>query len=177
MFRPRKERPIEWFIRNREAPLFSHAEVLELAENRIPHDTLQNWANRKYIEPMIEGGKRRYRPQEVATVILANPLVQRLGMDPSNANAAMAYTIGMLFRRFKITEAKRQIAVYRHIAVYEDIDVALGDERATARQLFNEPPTDEPGQPPADAFAVVPIGRLLDALASKMRKRVEERGA
>jgi hypothetical protein len=176
MFR-RQEEPIEWFLKNREARLFSHAEVLELAENRITHDTLQNWANRKYIEPKIEGGKRRYSPGEAATVILADPLVQRIGMDPSKATAAMAYAMGTLDRqigvlkRTKIRDAKRVIAVYR------DMDLALIDERGTARQMFNEPTTDEPGKPPGDAFAVVPLGRLLDALASKMRKRVDERGA
>jgi hypothetical protein len=169
------QEPIEWYLKNAMEPLFSHAEVLELADNRISHDTLQNWANREYIKPLIEGGKRRYSPLLVTTVILTESMVRGLRMDPAVAAGAIVAGLSKLVKKIdspkmsKIAEAKRQIAVYDNIAGYVELEDAcsLYDARKSALEMFN---VDE-------AFAVLPLGRLLDALASKMRQRVEERAA
>jgi hypothetical protein len=165
-----KQEPIEWFFRNIDEPLFSHAEVLELAADgpRLSHDTLQNWANRKYVQPTIEGGKRRYRPLEVAAVIMAHHVVAELRVDPAGANRAILYGLMILAdkvgKKISFAEAKYQIAVYRSPVAGGP---SLYDARKSALEIFDK----------GEAFMVVPIGRLLEDLARRQRKMVESRTA
>src|ERR1700756_1048411 len=93
-----KQESVEWFFVNLFKPLFTHAEVLDLAGDRIKHDTLQNWANREYVRPKLVNGKRRYNALEVAQVVLAQPLVQQLEMEPSSAVLALLSAV-LLFNR------------------------------------------------------------------------------
>jgi hypothetical protein len=176
------QEPIEWFFRKGDDPLFSHAEVLEFgtAEGGAPlkHDTLQNWANRGYVVPTIEGGKRRYTPAEVAIIVFAQHLVNEFGVEPGRATKAIYYALLILRdkigfadkpslpKKIPAADAKYQIAVY--LENPED-QPSLYDARRAALEIFNK----------GRAFIVLPIGRLLNALASRMRRqaRPERRGA
>src|SRR5215831_10881212 len=166
-----RQQPIEWFLGNTTEPLFSHAEVLELANYGLPwplnHDTLQNWANRKYVEPTIERGKRRYSPLDVANIIIAHHVVRELRVDPAGTVRAIWYALIILADKLKHSkkisfgEVKHQIAVYRN----PTSEPSLYDARKSALEIFDK----------GEAFMVVPIGRLLDELASRQREMVETR--
>jgi hypothetical protein len=174
------QEPIEWFYEKGREPLFSHAEVLEIgtAEGAFPlkHDTLQNWANRRYIVPAMQGGKRIYTPAEVARIVLAQHLVNEFGVGPVHATKAVYYALVILQdkieprpglpKKISAADAKYQIAVY---VENPESQPSLYDARRSALEIFDK------GQ----AFIVLPIGRLLDALASRMRRRarLKERGA
>src|SRR5215831_16493230 len=83
--------PIEWFFKNAERPLFTNADVLWIAGGRVRPSTLQNWTNREYIRPTIIGHRRMYMLVEAAAVILAQPLVNKLHVEPSVATGALLF--------------------------------------------------------------------------------------
>jgi hypothetical protein len=170
------QEPIEWFYEKGGDPLFSHAEVLEIgAAEGVKNDTLQNWANRRYVLPTIVGGKRKYTPEEVARIVLALHLVNEFAVGPVSATKAIHYALLILHdkieprpglpKKISAADAKYQIAVYLE---NPSTQPSLYDARRSALEIFDK------GQ----AFIVLPIGRLLDALASRMRRRarLKERG-
>lgn len=89
------EHPVLWCLGNAKSPLFTHADMLELQGPRLTDDTLQNWANRKIVEPEIEGGNRRYDSVDTACIALMLPLVHDLRIMPAAAKlmAMMAFTL------------------------------------------------------------------------------------
>ena len=153
-------------------PLYATDEEIGAAEG-VKHDTLQNWANRRYVVPTILGGKRKYTPAEVARIVLALHLVNEFGVGPVSATKAIHYALLILRdkiepglpKKISFADAKYQIAVYVENPASQP---SLYDARRSALEIFDK------GQ----AFIVLPIGRLLDALASRMRRRarLKERG-
>src|SRR5262245_56277193 len=113
------QEPIGWFFDNCFKPLFSHAEILQIAgDDRVTHDTLQNWANRKYVEPKLVNGKRRYSPIQAAQVVLAQPLLYLLSMEPRYATIVLLEGLlglrrGLNLKKFTWSEAKYQALAYR----------------------------------------------------------------
>src|SRR5258708_5183232 len=98
MFFENGDDPISWFFQTLFKPLFSHADVMTLAGDRLRADTLQNWTNRKYLEPKIIKGKRRYNANEVAQVLIAQPLIAQFDMQPETAVLAIL-TATLIFQR------------------------------------------------------------------------------
>ena len=155
---------IEWFFARLFDPLFSHAQVLVLSGDQLKHDTLQNWANRKYVEPKIVSGKRMYSPIEVAQVILAQPFVSRLEMTPQAATLVVVSSLLILNRKIKSKEIaanQTKYQLFAFTASYEE--PCMFDSRKAASNIFES----------ASAFFVLPIGRLLDDLALRQRDLLE----
>ncbi len=161
-----EEEAIGWFFNHLFEPLFSHAEVLALVGDPLTHDTLQNWANRKYVTPKLVNGKRRYNALEVATVSFAQPLVQNLGMEPSAATLAIVSAMLIFNRKLKAkglwaTQAQHQMLVYTDSVA----DPRVFDARKLPPHFFEK----------YEAFTVLAVGRLLNDLARKQRDLVEAR--
>ena len=160
----KENHPIAWFFQNLFKPLFSHAEVLTLAGERLTHDTLQNWANRKYVKPKMVKGKRRYNAIEVAQIAIAQPLIKQFDVEPSTATLAIV-TAALIFQRkmkskeFSLNQAPHLLAIFT-----KHHDEPAFVQKPTAK-LFE---TDE-------AFIVLPFGRLLNDLAKRQRHLVESR--
>jgi hypothetical protein len=152
--------PIEWFFKNAERPLFTNADVLAIAGGRVSPVTLQNWTNREYIRPTIIGHRRMYMLVEAAAVILAQPLVNKLHVEPSVATATLLFAMGVLAGQSDVGHPP--IAQIRHqMVAFQAEDDGLYPE------FFDE---RKPGPfKDDDAFIVMPLGRLLDALATEMQ--------
>jgi hypothetical protein len=155
---------IVWFFANLFEPLFTHAQVLALSGDQLKHDTLQNWANRKYVKPKIVGGKRMYSPIEVAQVVLAQPFVSRLEMTPTAATLVVVSALLILNRKMKskaIVANETRYQLFAYTASYEE--PSIFDSRKAAPNVFES----------ASAFFVLPIGRLLDDLALQQQELLE----
>jgi hypothetical protein len=166
MFFDDRDDPISWFFRNLFEPRFNQAEVLMLAGERLKPDTLQNWANRRYVEPKMVGGKRRYSAIEVAQISLAQALIFNLEVEPSTATLAIVTAILIFHRKLKSEEFSLKQAPYL-VGVFNNPinEPIFVDPRKAAPKLFE---TDE-------AFFVIPFGRLLNDLAKRQRELVESR--
>jgi hypothetical protein len=165
MFFDNKDDPISWFFQNLFKPLFSHADVLALAGDRLKHDTLQNWTNRKYLEPKMIKGKRRYNANEVAQILIAQPLISQFYMDPRNAilnilGATLIVQRKLKDEEFSLKQAPQLLCIFTN-AISDPTAVVL---KPTAKHFE----TDE-------AFFVLPFGRLLNDLAKRQKRLVESR--
>jgi hypothetical protein len=161
----KENHPIAWFFQNLFKPLFSHAEVLTLAGDRLKHDTLQNWANRKYVEPKMVSGKRRYRAIEVAQISMAQPLISQFDMEPSTAtlvilSATLIFQRKMKAKEFSLSQAPNLLCIFTG---HHDIEPVVVQKPTT--QLFQS----------NEAFLVLPFGRLLNDLAKRQKHLVESR--
>ncbi|SHH23009.1 hypothetical protein SAMN05444169_6434 [Bradyrhizobium erythrophlei] len=162
-----EEEAIGWFFNHLFEPLFSHAEVLALVDE-LTHDTLQNWANRKYVTPKLVKGKRRYNALEVATVSLAQPLVWNLGMDPSAATLAVVSAMLYFHRKLKAKEVSATQVRHQMLAYTKSVaEAEVFDARRIPPDFFEK----------YEAFTVLAVGRLLNDLARKQRDFVEARRA
>ena len=165
MFFDYKDDPISWFFQNLFKPLFSHAEMLALAGDRLKPDTLQNWTNRKYLEPKIIKGKRRYNPFEVAQISIAHPLISEFYMDPKNAilavlGATLIFQRKLKSKEFSLDQAPHLLCIFTN-AISDPTAVVL---KPTTKHFE----TDE-------AFLVLPFGRALNNLAQKQKQLLEAR--
>jgi hypothetical protein len=155
--------PIVWFFRNLFKPLFSHAEVLALVGEGLKHDTLQNWANRKYVKPKTIKGKRRYDANEVAQISMAQPLIRHFQAEPMTAILAILGAT-LVFQRklkkeFSLKQAPHLLCVFTN-----PIDEPVVVRKATAKVFESD-----------EAFIVLPFGRLLNDLAKRQKLLVEAR--
>jgi hypothetical protein len=165
-----EEDAIGWFFNHLFEPLFSHAEVLALVGDSLTHDTLQNWANRKYVTPKLVKGKRRYNALEVATVSLAQPLVENMGMDPSSATLAVVSAVLIFNRKLKANRTLKVTTQVQHQMLAYTKSVAepeVFDAREISPDFFVK----------YDAFTVLAVGRMLNDLARKQRNLVQARRA
>src|SRR4051812_465429 len=96
--------PIAWFFQNLFKARFSQADVLTLAGEQLTQATLQNWANRKYVEPKLVRGKRRYTAIEVAQITMAQAMIKNLHMAPMEAVLAILTATTVFQRKLKSKE-------------------------------------------------------------------------
>jgi hypothetical protein len=163
-----KDDPISWFFQKADQPLFSHADVLTLAGERLTSATLQNWANRLgHVKPKKVGRQRRYDALEIAEISLALPLIFDLEVSPSAATGAIMHGMLIFFyrtiksKKFSLEQAPHLLGVFKNTAS----EPIFFDPRKAIPKLFE---TDE-------AFIVLPLGRLLNDLAKRQRELVESR--
>lgn len=166
MFFDNKDDPISWFFQNLDKPRFSQAEVLLLAGDRLKPNTLQNWTNRHYVKPKMVGGKRRYSALEVAQILLAQPLVLNLEVDPSTATLIIVTAMLIFHRKLRSEELSLKEAPYL-LSVFKKAieDPIFIDSRKAALKAFE---TEE-------AFIVLPFGRLVNDLAKRQKELVDSR--
>lgn len=156
---------VNWFFANLFEQLFSHADVLALVGKPLSHDTLQNWANRKYVNPKIIKGKRKYSTLDVAGICLAQALVHKLNVDPNSAlasalNAILIFSRAVKSKKTPFEALEHQIGAYTFLPN----DPVLFDRRKPL-------PKELTG-----ALILLPVGHLLMNLARKQCDLVKSRG-
>lgn len=156
--------PIAWFFQNLFKPLFSHSEVLALAGEGLKHDTLQNWANRKYVKPKMIKGKRSYNAIEVAQISMAPPLIKNFQMEPIAAFLVILLATQAFKRKLRSKEFSLEQAPHLLCAFTDPTDEPVVVGKATDKVF-------EPDQ----AFIVLPFGRLLNDLAKRAKHLVDSR--
>ena len=81
-------RSIAWLCTPRQVlglgPKFTQADILRLAPG-LTATTLQNWANRDLVRPVILTGRRLYDTVQLQKVVLGHQLVEDLRLQPAEA--------------------------------------------------------------------------------------------
>lgn len=153
--------------------IFTHSDVLALAEDRIPSDTLQNWANRGLLKPDLVGGKRRYNTWELAKACLSEPLVSDLKVSPLQATSMASSAVALIWANLVDTKKVKVQAGNVPLNQVEHFVVAFGgpanvpvvaDGRKLPADFFSK----------AQAYVVLPFGRMLLDLATAAMELAEQ---
>lgn len=169
-----KQHPLFWFGANMRNGIFSHADVLELANGSLTSDTLQNWANRGLLKPDIVGGKRRYNTFELLKACISQPLVNDLKVSALMATGMTAQAFLLVVRnlvdtkKVKAQEGDIPLNQVEHFVVVfgkPGETPVIADGRKLSATLFSKP----------QAYGVLPFGRMLSDLASAAMEVAEAR--
>lgn len=168
------ENAVMWILGNAGRALFTHAQVLELADDRLTHDTLQNWANREIVVPENDGYRRRYDGVALVQACLGIILVSDTTMSPMRATIALNQAMLLLIRNL-VDPAK--------------VEPKAGDVPIDQVHRFYcviGPAGQTPSLVRADGIAkamkgsastVFPFGALLVDLAKRAQKMADDLGA
>jgi hypothetical protein len=118
--------PLFWLFSIGLKPQFTQADILKLAPG-LSASTLQNWANRDLLRPVIEikqvTGRRLYDGGQLLSAVLGHQLVEDFGLPPLETIATM------LAANMTVTRAWRKEALPVARTLDKKVRVAFLNER------------------------------------------------